>query len=34
MMDFGFGHEAQQLTTAERRDVIAYVRAHAQSRKP
>jgi mono/diheme cytochrome c family protein len=33
-MEFGFGHEAQQFTAAERRDVIAYVRALASSRKP
>jgi mono/diheme cytochrome c family protein len=32
-MEFGFGHEAQQLTAAERRDVIAYVRALAGSRE-
>ena len=32
-MEFGFGHEAQQLTAAERRDVIAYVRLLADSRK-
>jgi len=32
-MEFGFGHEAQQLSAAERRDVIAYVRALAGSRK-
>lgn len=32
-MDFGFGHEAQQFTAAERRDVIGYVRALAGSRK-
>ncbi len=32
-MEFGFGHEAMQLTAAERRDVIAYVRALAGSRK-
>lgn len=31
-MEFGFGHEAQQLSAAERRDVIAYVRALAGSR--
>ena len=32
-MEFGFGHEALQLTAAERRDVITYVRALAGSRK-
>jgi hypothetical protein len=32
-MEFGFGHEAIQLTADERRDVIAYVRALAESRK-
>ena len=32
-MEFGFGHEATQLSAAERRDVIAYVRALAGSRK-
>ena len=32
-MEFGFGHEALQLTAAERRDVIAYVRALAGMRK-
>jgi mono/diheme cytochrome c family protein len=31
-MEFGFGHEAQQLTATERRDAIAYVRALASSR--
>lgn len=31
-MDFGFGHEAVQFTPAERRDVIAYIRALAQQR--
>lgn len=30
---WGFGHEAQPLTAAERRDVIAYVRDLARSRK-
>jgi hypothetical protein len=33
-MEFGVGHETLQLTAAERRDVIAYVRALAGSRKP
>jgi mono/diheme cytochrome c family protein len=32
-MEFGFGHEALQLSAAERRDVIAYVRALARSRE-
>ena len=32
-MEFGFGHETLQLSAAERRDVIAYVRALAGSRK-
>lgn len=32
-VEWGFGHEAQPLTAAERRDVIAYVRALAGSRK-
>lgn len=31
-VEWGFGHEAQQLTPSERRDVIAYVRALARSR--
>jgi mono/diheme cytochrome c family protein len=31
-MEFGFGHEAVQFTPAERRDVIAYVRALAGQR--
>jgi len=31
-VEWGFGHEAAQLTPAERRDVIAYVRALARSR--
>ncbi len=31
-VEWGFGHEAQPLTAAERRDVIAYVRALARSR--
>lgn len=31
-VEWGFGHEAQQLTAAERRDVIAYIRALARSR--
>jgi mono/diheme cytochrome c family protein len=32
-VEWGFGHEAQQLTATERRDVIAYVRALARSRE-
>lgn len=32
MVEWGFGHESQRLTPAERRDVIAYVRALARSR--
>jgi hypothetical protein len=32
-MESGFGHEATQLTAAERRDVAAHVRARANSRK-
>lgn len=31
-VEWGFGHEAQQLTPSERREVIAYVRALARSR--
>jgi mono/diheme cytochrome c family protein len=31
-VEWGFGHEAQPLTAAERRDVIAYVRALARQR--
>ena len=31
-VEWGFGHEAQPLTSAERRDVIAYVRALARIR--
>ena len=31
-VEWGFGHEAYQLSAAERRDVIAYVRALARSR--
>jgi mono/diheme cytochrome c family protein len=31
-MEFGFGHEATQFTPAERRDVIAYIRALARQR--
>jgi mono/diheme cytochrome c family protein len=31
-VEWGFGHEAQQLTAAERRDVIAYTRALALTR--
>jgi mono/diheme cytochrome c family protein len=31
-VEWGFGHEVYQLTPAERRDVIAYVRALARSR--
>lgn len=33
-VEWGFGHEAQPLSAAERRDVIAYVRALARSRAP
>lgn len=33
-VEWGFGHEAYPLTAAERRDVIAYVRALARSRAP
>jgi mono/diheme cytochrome c family protein len=32
-VEWGFGHEAQPLTAAERRDVIAYVRVLARSRE-
>jgi len=32
LVEWGFGHEAQRLTDAERRDVIAYVRALARTR--
>jgi len=32
-VEWGFGHEAQPLSAAERRDVIAYVRALARSRE-
>lgn len=32
-VEWGFGHEAQRLTAAERRDVIAYVRALARTRE-
>lgn len=32
-VEWGFGHEAQPLTAAERRDVIAYMRALARSRR-
>lgn len=32
-VEWGFGHEAQPLSSAERRDVIAYVRALARSRE-
>ena len=32
-VEWGFGHEAQPLTAAERRDVIAYVRALARQRE-
>lgn len=32
VVEWGFGHEAQPLTAAERRDAIAYVRALASSR--
>ena len=32
-VEWGFGHEAQPLSPAERRDVIAYVRALARSRE-
>jgi len=32
-VEWGFGHEAQPLTLAERRDVIAYVRALARTRE-
>jgi hypothetical protein len=32
-VEWGFGHEAQPLSAAERRDVIADVRELAQSRK-
>ena len=32
-VEWGFGHEAQPLSAAERRDVIAYVRELAHSRK-
>jgi mono/diheme cytochrome c family protein len=32
-VEWGFGHEAQPLSAAERRDVIAYVRALAHSRE-
>jgi mono/diheme cytochrome c family protein len=32
-VEWGFGHEAQPLTGAERRDVIVYVRALARSRQ-
>lgn len=32
-VEWGFGHEAQRLSAAERRDVIAYVRALARSRE-
>lgn len=31
-VEWGFGHESQPLTPAERRDVVAYVRALARSR--
>lgn len=31
-VEWGFGHEAQPLTVAERRDAVAYVRALARSR--
>lgn len=31
-VEWGFGHEAQKLTAAERRDAVAYVRALARSR--
>jgi mono/diheme cytochrome c family protein len=31
-VEWGFGHEAQRLTPAERRDVVAYVRALARAR--
>lgn len=35
-VEWGFGHESQPLTAAERRDVIAYVRAlaHARANEP
>jgi mono/diheme cytochrome c family protein len=33
-VEWGFGHESQPLTAAERRDVIAYMRALARSRDP
>jgi hypothetical protein len=32
-VEWGFGHEAQPLSAAERRDVIAYVRALARARE-
>lgn len=32
-VEWGFGHEAQPPTAAERRDVIAYVRALARQRE-
>lgn len=33
-VEWGFGHEAQPLSAAERRDVITYIRALARSRDP
>jgi mono/diheme cytochrome c family protein len=32
-VEWGFGHEVQPLSAAERRDIIAYVRALARSRE-